>query len=85
MSFLNKLYSFVARPYPSPFTGNVSFQQNTAPPQYDVMGAGRPVHMQFNAFAPQIINTQAVTNEGFGGLFQGQYISQPLLEPNNTP
>jgi hypothetical protein len=86
MGFLNKLYSYIARPVgTTPGVGNMAFYQNTTFPDYDVRGAGRPVYNQFSAFAPQIIQTPVVTPEGFGGLYTGQYVSQPLSDdPNNN-
>lgn len=83
MNFLSKLYSFVSTPVPPPQTGNLAFYQNTTLPEFAIRGAGRPIYGQFQAFAPQIIQTPVVTEDWYGGLFQGQFISQPLLEPSN--
>lgn len=85
MGILNKLYSYIARPVgTTPGVGNMAFVQNTTLPDYDVRGRGRPVHMQFNAFAPQIIQSPVVTPEGFGGLYTGQYVIQPLSDNANN-
>lgn len=79
MGILKSFYSWIPRRYPDPGTGNYAFQQNTDFINYDVRGAGRPVLKQFKFNAPQVLTTNVVTPEGLGGLFQGQYVSQPLL------
>ena len=84
MGFAQKLYSFIARPVPGPATGNLAFVQNTSLPEVDLRGSGRPVYNQFSAFAPQIIAAPTVKLDGYGGLFTGQYVSQPLLEPKRN-
>lgn len=83
MGILDLLYSWIPRPYPTPNTGNMAFQQNTALPQYDLRGAGRPVFHQFQAFQKPVTNTPVVVPEGYGGLFAGQFVVQPLSKPSN--
>lgn len=63
----------------------MAFHQNTSLPFHSIRGAGRPVANQFMAFAPQVIQTQTLVKQGMGGLFAGQFVSQPLSEPDNNP
>lgn len=75
-------FSFIRKPFPDPGTGNFAYQQNTLPPLFDAGGAGRRVYGQMQMHQPNVVQTNAVTMEGFGGLLQGQFVSQTLMEPD---
>lgn len=76
-------FSFIRKPFPDPGTGNFTYVQNTLPPMFDAGGSGRRVFGQMQTFQKNIVQTNTVTLQGLGGLLQGQFASQALMEPDN--
>lgn len=76
------LFSFVKRPFPNPGTGNFAYVQNTAFPMFDAGGAGRRVFNNLNVQHANVVQTNVVSPNGFGGLLQGQFAGQSLMEPD---
>lgn len=61
----------------------MAYIQNTMPPTFDAGGAGRRVFNQMQIQQYNLVQTNSKTLEGFGGLLQGQFASQALMEPDN--
>lgn len=80
---MSGFFDFVAAPFFKPWAGNAVYRQNTGFMKFDAGGAGRRVYGQLGVHAPNITQTNVVTNEGFGGLLQGQFVAQSLMEPDN--
>jgi hypothetical protein len=76
-------FKFIRRPFPDPGTGNFAYVQNTSPPIFDAGGAGRRVYGQMQTQQYNVMQTNVATMEGLGGLLQGQFASQSLMEPDN--
>lgn len=76
-------FSYVKRAFPDPGTGNLAYVQNTGFMQFDAGGSGRRVFRNMGIQFPNVVQTNAVSANGFGGLLQGQFAGQSLMEPDN--
>lgn len=76
-------FTFLKRPVPNPGTGNLAYVQLTGFPQFDAGGSGRRVFNNMNVFGANVLQTSAVMSNGLGGLLQGQFAGQSLMEPDN--
>lgn len=72
-------YSWRETYYPTPGTGNYAFEPNTTLPPFNIFGSGSMVRGQLSVNSSgQVITVPTIPVAGMGGLFSGQFISQPL-------